>query len=387
MIAWQAAECANIAPPKAVAELLSKAVAAAPDNPALQVKLADLRLDSYDFAGAASALEAALMIEPDARGIGQRLARCYNALGRHEEALRSLAATDAPHCERGLALERLGLEAEAEIEYRAILAEDPGHRPACRWLCKILRRAGRMDELLETCEALAARGVRHGRLLYTWGTALALNGRDEEARAILLDRSRIAEIALPVPPGFSDIAEFNAALAQEILTNPNRLSNFPTEDQANRGSSRVHALFAGRRPDLIRLLLDSIQALVAAHAPARTAPFDPWADALPEAAHLKAWGLIQRGTDYEEWHLHPEGWMSGVYYVQVPDSVSGDGPGCIEFGPPTALARERPDFIPVWRHVPRAGTVLLAPSHYAHRTIPTGADQHRISFAFDVVPD
>jgi hypothetical protein len=30
---------------------------------------------------------------------------------------------------------------------------------------------------------------------------------------------------------------------------------------------------------------------------------------------------------------------------------------------------------------------LLAPSHYHHRTIPSGAGTPRISFAFDVVPD
>jgi hypothetical protein len=45
-----------------------------------------------------------------------------------------------------------------------------------------------------------------------------------------------------------------------------------------------------------------------------------------------------------------------------------------------------PGFIPPLRHAPREGTFLLAPSHYAHRTIPTGADEYRISFAFDVVP-
>ena len=32
------------------------------------------------------------------------------------------------------------------------------------------------------------------------------------------------------------------------------------------------------------------------------------------------------------------------------------------------------------------GQLLLAPSHYAHRTIPSKIDRHRISFAFDVVP-
>jgi hypothetical protein len=31
--------------------------------------------------------------------------------------------------------------------------------------------------------------------------------------------------------------------------------------------------------------------------------------------------------------------------------------------------------------------LLLAPSYYQHRTIPSGVDRHRISVAFDVVPE
>jgi hypothetical protein len=271
---------------------------------------------------------------------------------------------------------------------RAVLAADPNHRPAFRHYGKILRRSARLGELLAACGDLHARGAGHAQLLYVWGTALALAGREEEARAILFDRSRVAEITLPAPEGFADIAEFNAALAEEILTNPDRLSDFPAEDEANRGSSRVHDLFSGRRPELVGALMDSLQALVEAYAPPATGAFDPWLDARPAEAHLRAWGLIQRGGEYEEWHSHPSGWLSGVYYVRVPASVSaeGDGPGCIEFGPPTAVQRALPNHVEPWRYAPSEGRLLLAPSHYAHRTIPSGADSYRISLAFDVVP-
>lgn len=389
MIRWGAADCADRATPAAAAALLERAIAARPGHALLLLKLADLEIDRYDFAAAATALEAALDLEADLPGVRSRLARCYNALGRHRDAIETLAPIDVPAFERALAFVRLDLDLEAERELRAVLDLDPRHRPACRQLSKILRRSGRVAELLDLCASLHGRGAAHAQLLYVWGTALALAGREEEARALLFDRGRVAELALPVPEGFADIAAFNAALAEEIVGNPYRLSDFPVEDEANRGSSRVHALFAGRRPELVRILLDSLQALIAAQAPPRRGPFDPWADARPAQAHLKAWGLIQSGGDYEEWHSHPGGWMSGVYYVRVPGCVTdgGTGPGCIEFGPPTALARERPGFVPVWRHAPSEGHLLLAPSHYAHRTLPTGAAEHRVSFAFDVVPD
>jgi tetratricopeptide (TPR) repeat protein len=385
---WHPAESSDVAAPAEASALLERAIAARPAAAPLRLKLADLRLDRYDFAAAADALETALSLDPALAGVRPRLGRCYNALGRHEAVLELFADQDGPAFQRALAYAGLGLEGKAEREYRALLAADPDHRHALRHLGKMLRRQGRTAELLDLCESLDSSGAGNAQFLYTWGTALALAGRDGPARAILLDRARIADLALPVPDGFAGIAEFNRALAEEILTNPYRLSDFPVEDEANRGSSRVHALFAGRRPELVHALLDSLQALADTHRPPRFGAFDPWLDVRPAQAHLKAWGLIQRGDEYEEWHSHPGGWLSGVYYVRVPASVTaeGAGPGCIEFGPPPALARDRPGFVEPWRHAPSEGRLLLAPSHYAHRTIPSGADDYRISFAFDVVP-
>ncbi len=388
MIRWGPHQTADLAEPTAVARLLAQAIAVRPDNAALRLKLADLHLDRYDFAGAAEALEAALARDPALPGARERLARCLNMLGRHDEALAALAEREGGAFQRALAFVGTGRTAEAEAELRAILAANPHDHSALRELGKLLRRGDRVGELLEACEDLAGGGVGHAQLLYTWSTALALAGDSERARALLLDPARVAEVPLPLPAGFADIGEFNAALAEEILGNRYRLSEFPAANEANRGSSRVQALFAGCRPELIEALLASLQHLVDTLSPPRCGPFDPWLDARPAAARLKAWGLIQRGDAYEEWHLHPGGWLSGVYYVRVPAGVSagGDGPGCIEFGPPSAVQRARPGRWPLWRHRPREGHVLLSPSHYAHRTIPSGLDEHRISFAFDVVP-
>jgi len=368
--------------------LLKTAIGVRPDNAALRLKLANLHLDRYAFDDARRELEAALRLDPEIDGARQRLARCCNLLHRHQEALDALVRSDRPEYERGLAYAGLGREADAVREYRRVLADDPHHSHACRRLSKLLRASGQVELLLDVCAELHARGVGHAQLLYTWGTALALAGRDDEARALMLDRARVTELPLPVPAGFADLAAFNEALAEEILTNPNRLSEFPTGDEANRGSSRIHALFAGRRPELFHALLASLQRAIDEHETPAAGPFDPWPRARPAQARLRGWGLIQQGGDYEEWHSHPGGWLSGVYYVRVPGIVSakGPGPGCIEFGPPPPVARARPELVPVMRHAPREGSLLLAPSHYAHRTIPTRVEEFRISFAFDVVP-
>ena len=389
MIRWREAEREGVAAPAAAAALLRQALAARPDDSNLHLKVALLALDRFDFRAAANGFEEVLRLEPQTPFVRPQLAGCYNMLEQPGRALGVLADAPGAQQERGIALEALRRYTEAEAEYRAVLAADPHNRQACRRLCRLLRKADRRRDLLATCETLAERGVRHTQLLYDWGIALALNGEIERARAILLDPRRIAAEPLPAPDPWEGPAEFNAALAEEIMGNPDRLSDFVAAEAANRGSSRVHSLLSGRRPDIMRGLFRAIEAAVDSYGVEAATGFDPWPEARPRSARLNAWGLIQRGADYEEWHMHRDGWLSGVYYVQVPPGISaeGEGRGCIEFGPPEALEALVPGIVPRRRFAPREGLLLLAPSHYPHRTIPTGSDRLRISFAFDVVPE
>lgn len=389
MILWNSPEGENVAPPAIARALLRRAIAADPGRSERHIELGGLEMEAHDFAAAAASFETALCLSPEAARARALLAYCLNLLHRHERVLEILTGAEGPHHERGVALFRLGRRAEAEAEFRAVLAADPNHRHSCRQLCKLLRKSSRAGESLAVCEDLHARGAGNAQLFHDWGWALALAGETGRARALLLDPARVAELELPPPHGFRDVAEFNSALADELTGNPYILSDFSQEEEANRGSSRVHSLFAGRRPELIRSLLDSLQTLVERWRPARSGAFDPWLDARPAAARLRAWGLLQRGGDYEEWHIHRGGWLSGVYYLRVPPSVAdaGDGRGCIEYGPPPRLAEAMPDLIPRHRVKPIEGRLLLAPSYYPHRTIPSRADERRISFAFDVVPE
>jgi tetratricopeptide (TPR) repeat protein len=386
-VQWGPALPERVAPPAVVQALLERALASSPANPSLHSKLGHLHLDRKDYGSAARSFATTLHLGGGSADTRSLLARCFNYLHRHQEALDILAPIGEGCFERGRALMELGDLEAAEREFRSVLAIDPDEPGSCRLLCRLLRHDGRVTELFAACEDLAGRGATNAQMLYNWGWALALAGDDDRARRLMFEPERIARIEVPAPAGFPDIGSFNAALAEEILTNPNKVTSFPEEDEANRGSCRVDNLFTGRRTDLIDLLLRSIEAAVDGWAPAARDGFDPWPRARPAAARLRPWGLIQRRDEYEEGHIHPQGWLSGVYYVAVPSAVSaaGRGPGCIEFGPPSALERDMPGLAPTRRYLPEEGILLLAPSHYQHRTIPSGVDRYRISVAFDVV--
>ncbi len=44
----------------------------------------------------------------------------------------------------------------------------------------------------------------------------------------------------------------------------------------------------------------------------------------PDCTTLTSWAVAVNLGGHEEWHIHPDGWLSGVFYVEVPDlSASG----------------------------------------------------------------
>ena len=386
---WRDSEAPRLANPRVIALLLDQALVASPQNPALHTKRAYVFLDRYDFASAAAQFEAAADLTALSTQDRARLARCYNMLGRWQDTLDLLSELDEPQFERAAAYLKLGQATSAERELRATLASEPNDHRAWRLLWRLLRDSDRIQYMLEFCEELDSHGARNAQFFFNWGWALALGGDMQRASRLLMEVDHIQERALELPNGFVDIATFNDALTEEILTNDNRLSDFPETEEANRGSSRVENLYAGKRPELIRLLLETLLKHAEAYRCSPRVGFDPWPRARPVRAHVKAWGLLQGRNAYEAAHIHPGGWISGVYYVRVPRSVdaNGNGAGCIEFGPPAGLAGKMPGAAPTWRYAPGEGRFLLAPSHYPHRTIPNPEDEQRISVAFDIVPD
>jgi len=102
---------------------------------------------------------------------------------------------------------------------------------------------------------------------------------------------------------------------------------------------------------------------------------------------LRAWGTLLRAGGKQISHMHPLGWLSGIYYLSLPDNMdeTEDEAGWLEFGqPPERFFRtSEPE---TYRYKPVEGKLILFPSWFWHQTVPFSADQNRISIAFDVMP-
>lgn len=110
----------------------------------------------------------------------------------------------------------------------------------------------------------------------------------------------------------------------------------------------------------------------------------PWVRALPSRWKVQAWATVLHDGGRQRPHIHPAGWMSGVFYLDTGSPESAED-GCLVFGHPqddlgiTASPLEH-------THRPACGEMLLFPSYFLHHTTAFHGARPRISLAFDVLP-
>uniref|UniRef100_A0A486XRH9 TPR domain protein n=1 Tax=Rheinheimera sp. BAL341 TaxID=1708203 RepID=A0A486XRH9_9GAMM len=96
-----------------------------------------------------------------------------------------------------------------------------------------------------------------------------------------------------------------------------------------------------------------------------------------------SWSVKLANEGFHKSHFHPMGWLSGVYYVDVPTAVEREGQGWLVFG--------RPDIPNVsydgdYAVKPQPGMLVLFPSFMWHGTNPFSDNAHRVTVAFDLIP-
>jgi len=99
-----------------------------------------------------------------------------------------------------------------------------------------------------------------------------------------------------------------------------------------------------------------------------------------------SWSCCLNSMGYHTNHIHPKGWISSAYYVDLPPDVvaEAENQGALKFGEsPFGLGEhDRPTRIVT----PAVGKLVLFPSYFWHGTVRFTANRPRLSVAFDVVP-
>lgn len=325
----------------------------------------------------------------------------YSAMSHEEDAAdrrvaafsdRALAAATNRQM-RGAALAtrakaeiRLGDRPKARATLATALADDPANKDACKRLAALDLDEGRFDELLGWTRRLVTDGVAHSRLFAAQALAQARLGKIGDARQTMGDDDFHVSGEPAPPTGWPDLATLNDAVTRELLTHPDM--RFDRYGSASSQTWRVENPGRSDRP-AINALTGAIMGEIEQRVAGLNLHEDPWAAARPDRAWLRTWAVITDGDGFENWHVHQFGWLSGVYYVRVPDQIANGNSrnGCIAFGLPDDLAGQAGAEAYGERLVrPREGLMMTFPSQAYHRTYPHETGGKRICFAFDVRP-
>jgi hypothetical protein len=306
---------------------------------------------------------------------GEAVAILQEGLSRHPDHRDLAMATAEAYFQSG----DVGGTLEVLVHH---LQRSPGDlRARLRWF-ELLLASGRRDEAIRAAtqrqagdaEQLLAAGLLDAGTRYRLALALAVSGRETEAATMLSMAEVVSVNELACPAQFRSDAEFRGELRREILANGSLTADPP--GKSTRGGMQTR--------DLMKPATPALASLVAA-VEAQVHTYDQHNAALrgtrPARTQMNAWAVVYGQTGFQTSHIHPQGWISGVYYV---GPESGEA-GALKLG---ALP-ESYGIAPPWgvmRIAPRPSRLVLFPSWVPHSTEHAGRNEGRISVAFDLVP-
>ncbi len=336
--------------------------------------------------------EQAARAAPGDPAVWSNLGSTLDILGRHDEAVEAFtrAVALAPgqaglQSNLGSALKSAGRLAESIAAHRESIRVDPGFAAGHTNLATALLEAGTPDEVPQVLERVLA--LRPGDRKALALSAIAAGARGDVAqRDRLLDfEGLMADRQWDAPAGYTSMEAFNDALAHEVLAHTT-LTWEPASKSTRRGSqTRELSGTAGGAVATLESMVSEALATYLANVPPDAD--HPYLSTAPDDWTLTLWATVLEEGGHQAPHIHPTGWLSGVYYVQVPAAAPGSEPeaGWIEFGRPPAVMEPLGGF-PLRLFEPTEGRMLLFPSYFYHRTLPFSGAGQRISIAFDLMP-
>jgi uncharacterized protein (TIGR02466 family) len=370
-----------------------RAVAARTDDPNLWEGLAIAEWENKEVGRAVESFRRALALAPGRVATRTRLGDLLQEMGDDASAAGcyrdALAADDryAPaHNNLGNMLQKQGRFAEAAAAHGRAIDLNPRQLKYHLNLGVDRFAMGEAAAALHCFEA-CLRIDPFDRRALAYRAAALVELRPEEGAAIFADWRRwLTKFTLPAPPGWESVPALNRQLARDLMAH--RSLRWEPVGTATTGGADVLMLLQHPTP-AISAFADLLRAAIDRHLAALPIqPGHPFLDRRIDRYELDIWGTVLKEQGFQAPHIHPTGWMSGVYYVQLPLSL-GDGghnrnhAGWIEFGRPGdgfRLTREPP--VELTR--PEAGTGLFFPSYLYHRTVPFEGPTPRISIAFDI---
>jgi uncharacterized protein (TIGR02466 family) len=189
------------------------------------------------------------------------------------------------------------------------------------------------------------------------------------------------------PAEYETSTEFIKKLSLEI--DALHLAKYHPGDQTLRGGTQTAgALFRKNLPAIQQakaLIVEATQKYIAG---LPDIPDHPLLKSRPNRVTFNgSWSVRLKNAGFHINHIHPQGWISSAYYLQLPPAVGaedGRQQGWIQFGqPPVELGL---NLSPRRFLQPKQGMLVLFPSSMWHGTVPFESGTQRLTVAFDIAP-
>jgi len=381
-----------------------------------------MQLDRYDEAE--SILLGALRTQPHDEAAHRLLAQLRHVRGDERcdnDLARAASAPGAPPALRllhGDVLRRTGRLEEAQHVLRGV-AEEAGADPGVlASLASVVLESGRTTEAVSLALAAhqarpddreiaetavvallaagdprsAVQGIERWRQVdatdQRWITYRADAARQlgESLHEEWCDVARLVRVYdLCPPPPFATMEEFMLAL-RPALAARHRQARHPLDQSLRNGTQTSRGLVGDQDP-AIRAFLSALEEPIASYQSAvgRDPSHPLTARNRGRATLTGCWSVRLARGGYHVNHIHPQGWLSSAFYVEVPETASDPSKraGWLKFGEPL---HPMPGGHITRIVEPRPGRLVLFPSYFWHGTTPIEDRDVRVSIAFDANP-
>ena len=299
----------------------------------------------------------------------------------------SLAADDMSLVNLALAQHQTGDVSAAADTLRQACELNPANARAVADLANCLCAMDDYAAAITLCESFLQHYPGERLVLGSYALALHNAGRDNDALALTDCDSLVRVFDCPQPKGIVNIQTMNAMLNDELHADTSRLLN--PISKATTGGEQTGELDM-ERSLAMKALQEFIQTSISTAANAfidQGLGEHPVMTPAQGNQSIRAWGTLLSQGGHQTSHMHPLGWLSGVYYTHLPADMNNPDPeaGWLEFNtPPERFHQHKP--AQTWRYQPAEGRMILFPSWFWHQTLPFESTDERISIAFDIVP-
>lgn len=373
----------------------------------LEGALAAFRLALSDPPSQATAFKNLIQIQFIHNDIEAATAQITDTLARYptpqafqiaSKAYANMGLMDAAHDVLTHALETLGAQIEIDIgraflyiesdpqkayaHSEAALRHRPGDLEAMALLSCAALKSERYEQAQNTIQAAHKRLPNNPFWLAVEATHNRLTGLPYQYLYNFDDFIGIYDIT--PPDNYPCCAEFNTSL-KTALMQYHIFHNHPI-DQSLRSGIQTHANLCHVKDPSIVAFFETIALYIHRYMQhIGTADNHPFKRSNPgEFDILNAWSVAFQGQGYHVNHVHPEGWISAVYYVDVPEGLEqrADKAGWLQFGaPPYQIGGLEAEKLVA----PKPGRLVLFPSYMWHGTRPLQSKGLRLTLAFDIV--